>query len=198
MIKREVFVKAYDLILMVVANEPDNKIVGRTLLQKKVYFLNEMIKGSIRFIPHFYGPYSRNIANSVDSLVSTGIILEKTESLPQFQTPWGDSTRYSYHLSNDVDYEKIEKILKRNMGSQYDKALESLLEINKLPEANDYHSLSIAAKVRQILKEKRKLKISAFSKEAKSLGWNITQPEIDKAINLLKELKLIRVGGGNP
>ena len=67
----------YDLILTVVANEPKDLVLGRTLLQKKLFFLNELISESIQFSPHYYGPYSRDVAETVDSLVSAGILRDR-------------------------------------------------------------------------------------------------------------------------
>jgi uncharacterized protein YwgA len=83
-----------DLVLAVVQGEPQQKMVGRTLLQKKVFFVNELLKGTIAFLPHYYGPYSREVASAVDSLVSAGLLTERPERFPEYDTPWGESAPF--------------------------------------------------------------------------------------------------------
>lgn len=87
------------LVLAVVENEPGNHVVGRTLLQKKIFFLKEMISEQVKFFPHYYGPYSREVAGAVDSLVSAGILKEIAENYPSVETAWGNplDTPTSWH-----------------------------------------------------------------------------------------------------
>jgi hypothetical protein len=65
------------------------------------------------------------------------------------------------------------------------KALDS---INSRPEASDYKSLSIAAKVLQILKNKGSMRIRDFPSEAKKLKWNLSENDVKKAVEFLKNL----------
>lgn len=183
---------SFDLVLAVVANEPRGGVLGRTLLQKKVFFLNEMIQGPVRFFPHYYGPYSRQVAETIDSLVTAGIIVERAESCLHFQTPWGESTRYSYALADDKKKEKILSILKARIGEEkYSMVSRELARINERPEARNYKQLSIAAKVSQILKEKRSVLLSDFPKEAGKLNWKLSQGDVKKAAEFLKVIGLL-------
>ena len=179
----------YDLILLVVSEEHESKLVGRTLLQKKIYFLNELLHGPIRFSPHNYGPFSPQVARAVDSLVAAGILNEEAEKVIPLEMPWGESTRYQYVIK---DKQEISKIVRKNAPKEYDAALSSLQKLNSRPEAQDYRTLSIAAKVHQILRLKGKLKKSEFPKEARKLGWrNLRKPDIDKAVEFLSSLELL-------
>jgi uncharacterized protein YwgA len=183
---------AYDLVLAVLANEPNGRMLGRTSLQKKVFFLKEMISAPIRFFPHHYGPYSREIAEAVDSLVSAGILKETVESFPSFQTPWGESTRYSYNFPGNIQ-SKIIFILEEGLGERiYSKIRKALKKINDCPEAKDYKSLSIAAKVLQILNEKGEMKVNDFPKEAKKLRWNLNTNDVKKAATFIKGIGLLK------
>jgi hypothetical protein len=183
--------QAIDTVLAVIALEPEKRVVGRTLLQKKLYLLNELMSSGIRFQPHYYGPYSRDVAEAVDSLVSAGLIIERTESMPFETTPWGDSTRYSYSLGGDLG-EKIEQFLEADYPAEYPRLKKRLAKINSCPESFDYRALSIAAKVHQILKLKGTLKIAQFPREAKRLGWRLRPKDVGKAAKFLEGLNLIK------
>lgn len=180
-----------DLVLSVLVNEPEGAVLGRTLLQKKLFFLNEMISGPVRFYPHYYGPYSREVSEAVDSLVSAGILRERVEVFPSFQTPWGESTRYSYDFPENVR-DRVSSIVKNRIGKEiFSRLCEELKQINDRPEANDYKSLSIAAKVLQILKEKEEMHVSDFPTEAKRLRWRLTTKDVNKAAEFLKGIGLL-------
>lgn len=181
----------YDLVLAVLANEPEGCMVGRTLLQKKLYFLKEITSARIQFYPHYYGPYSREVAETVDSLVSAGILRERAESFPSFETPWGESTRYSYDFSSNVR-DVISDILEKRMGrTRYSRIRKILETINGRPEANDYKLPSIAAKVFQILNEKGEMRLSDFPKEARKLKWKLNTNDVKKAASFLKGIGLL-------
>ena len=47
-----------DLILLVIGNEKNKNLQGRTILQKKLYFLSVLKEIDLGFGPHYYGPYS--------------------------------------------------------------------------------------------------------------------------------------------
>ncbi len=179
------------LVLAVVANEPKDSSLGRTLLQKKMYFLNEMLNKSIDFYPHYYGPYSRKVADTVDSLVSASILKERVESFPSVSTPWGDYTRYSYVLPEKVQ-KTINDILKNRLGeNQYNIVQEKLKKINEYSDASDYKLMSIASKVLQILKIRGALNLKDFSKEAAKLKWNLKQSQVKRAAQFLTYLNLL-------
>jgi uncharacterized protein YwgA len=180
--------RPYDLILMVVSEEPRSTLVGRTLLQKKIYFLNELLHGSVSFSPHNYGPFSAQVARAVDSLVAAGILDEEAEKVTPVETPWGESTRYQYVVR---DKQKISEIIRKNAPGEYDTASSCLKKLNARPEARDYKTLSIAAKVHQILRLKKKLRINEFPKEADKLGWKLKKPDIDRAVKFLSSLGML-------
>lgn len=51
-----------DIILLVIKGEKDDELRGRTLLQKKLYFLSVMMEHDLGFTDHYYGPYSSYVA----------------------------------------------------------------------------------------------------------------------------------------
>ena len=53
-----------DILILVVKSEGENGLRGRTLLQKKIYFLSELMDVDLGFSPHYYGPYSSYVAST--------------------------------------------------------------------------------------------------------------------------------------
>ena len=53
--------------------EGRKRISGRTLLQKKLYFLSVLNQEAFGYRPHYYGPYSQLVADNVGSTVPGGI-----------------------------------------------------------------------------------------------------------------------------
>ena len=92
-----------DLILLVIGNEEDKSLQGRTILQKKLYFLSVLKGIELGFGPHYYGPYSSWVAENLDILVSARFLKEVTETFPTDQNIFGEIRRHTYSLTPDGD-----------------------------------------------------------------------------------------------
>ena len=139
------------------------------------------------------GPFSTEVAQTVNGLVSTGIVREWKESFPTQQTPWGESTRYGYEIIDNVRTSVL-KHLNDTMGADsYKQLIDALDKINRNDESQDYHALSIAAKVYQILKEKGELCLSDFPAEAKKLKWELIPEDVTKAAKFLEKIGLLKL-----
>ncbi len=108
---------AADAILATVA-ATGAPLQGRTSLQKLVYFEAENSLVDAKFKPHFYGPYSEDVANAVDSMVALGYLKENVTVLGEQTDPWlaavsGEVKVYSYEL-NDEGKQLAEEIEKRH------------------------------------------------------------------------------------
>ena len=68
-----------DVLLLVVEREGKDGLHGRTLLQKKLYFLSVLQKANFGFSAHYYGPYSAFVAEHLNGLVEDSIFKEVTE-----------------------------------------------------------------------------------------------------------------------
>ena len=94
-----------DILLLVVKEAGESGLRGRTLLQKKVYFLSELMKVDLGFSAHYYGPYSGSVAGNLASLVSHGFIKENTEVFET--TPprnvFGEIHRHTYFLTDEAE-----------------------------------------------------------------------------------------------
>jgi len=113
------------------------KIEGRKRLQKLVCILKHgrEVPFSFNFKPYYYGPYSEELTDAVDTLVGLGLLMEKKEILSSGiskyvyeLTPQGNE-KVEEHIKNitsDIDIEKFETLTQELEGkSTEDLVLES-------------------------------------------------------------------------
>ena len=136
-----------DLILLVIGSENNKSLRGRTTLQKKLYFLSVLEKTDLGFGPHYYGPYSSLVAENLDILVSARFLKEVTETFSTDRNIFGEIRRHTYSLTPDGDI-IMDEIKKEAEYTNWKQALDRL---NRQESANDFNTLSIAAKVYYIV-----------------------------------------------
>ena len=85
----------------------DGRITGRTVLQKWIYFLSEMLDENHGFNPHYYGPYSAQVAEANSELKALGYV-DEDRTIYGWSHYGFEMARYDYSLTDD-GY----KILKR-------------------------------------------------------------------------------------
>lgn len=170
-----------DAVMLLLEAEEGAIIVGRTLLQKKMYFASELVKVDFGFRPHYYGPYSQTIADAVNSLVTNGFVKESVETFPGDSSVFGERRRHSYSLTGDG-----QNVL-RAIGSQpqLEEWRVAFAKVNSHPVAKDFDLLSVAAKIHLIVKAKGKVSEGEILKQAKAFGWDISPPDIDKVSDYL-------------
>ena len=178
-----------NLILLVIASEDENRLRGRTLLQKKLYFLSELKRVDHGFRPHYYGPYSSLVAEDLDILVSARFLKEVTETFSTDRNIFGEIRRHTYYLTPDGDTIMAE-IRKDDEYVNWKQALDTL---NSQSLASDFNMLSIAAKVYYIVNQQGSATPEQIRKVAKEFGWSIEDPDIESVLSFLKALSLISV-----
>lgn len=183
-----------DEVVILTLNYSDEKMIaGRTLLQKTLYFLNEMLDLGVDFTPYYYGPYSTEITEVTSSLKATGIIDERVERFPAFNFRVTYEPRlYRYQLT-DIGGELADLLEKREKPRAEE--IKAILEkMKNLGTSDDYKNLSIAAKMHQILRiEKKHMTPEEILEEAKSIGWDIEEKEAESAIAFLENMGLIKI-----
>lgn len=178
-----------DLVLLIIASSGKGGLQGRTLLQKLSYFINESEDSGISFFPHYYGPYSEEVANAVDSLVATRLVQESPIVFGIATSPSSELKRYDYSLT---EAGKKSFYLISNEEVATSKRIHKLAQKIGQSVGSDYHTLSIAAKTHHILKtQKRALNPKQIAKVAKSFGWPMKPPQIKQVCNFLAELGLV-------
>ena len=175
--------RVHDLILLVISKEEGRSLRGRTLLQKKLYFLSMLKRGDFGFRPHYYGPYSSWVAENLDALVGIGFLKEVTETFPAREKIFGEVRRHTYSLTDHG--ETVIHEIEKEKG--YEEWKEAIKRLNAQPLTGDFNKLSIAAKVHYILSEKENVTPEQIRDTAKQYNWDITDSDVNGVIKFLKE-----------
>ncbi len=177
------------IVLSLLANEDNKSIQGKTLLQKKIYFIGILVNEDFGYKPHYYGPFSAKVDEALDDLIAARLVREHIEKFTAIDEYGFGMRRYNYTITDDGEMVFNEEIV--NKLPQYEsikKTVEQIESAGKL----EYFDLSIAAKAYYILrKENRPKTNSQIINEARSLGWNIEESHLKKAVSFLGKLGLV-------
>ncbi len=179
-----------DILILVVKSEGENGLRGRTLLQKKIYFLSELMDVDLGFSPHYYGPYSSYVASHLDSLVNCRLLREVTESFStdsEDQNVFGEMRRHTYSIPDNVEpvWQDIQK------KPQFDEWQDALKRINEHEISKDFNKLSIAAKGHYIVSWKGNGTYQQVRQVAKEYEWDVSENDIESVSTFLTELGLV-------
>jgi uncharacterized protein YwgA len=159
----------------------DGSVAGRTAIQKIGYFDSIRLGLDMKYKPHFYGPYSPLLDESLMDLIASDYVEEIART-----TVYG-RTLYSYRLTDDG------KELVKQLEGKYRKSLRTMKSVanrcNKF--GNNIYVLSYAAKVHYLLSQKGE---SMSSDEAiqtgKQFNWKLSEKDIESGVQLLSSLRL--------
>jgi len=155
--------------------------VGRTTLQKLLYFASR--KGIVQasFRPYYYGPYAEDVYITLQNLVSLGFVDERMESYtsghPGYQymiTPDGREI-LSNHAQDSGDLDRIIDLARRHFR----------LSQGMLAAAAKVHFILINYDVPKTLE--------AITYEASNLGWEVTTDDAKNVVAFLRDLDLVKV-----
>ena len=173
-----------DKILLVVGSEEGSgkSFRGRTILQKKLYFLSVLNRQhDLGFRPHYYGPYSRLVAENLDILVYARFLKEVTETFPTDRNIFGEIRRHTYSLDrSDVKdvMDEIEKEIEDDEYEDWKRALETLTWTT-IGDAILIRSQSLRKSI-TLSTGKKAPQPNRFSKKLqKSMVWNIDDKQAD-------------------
>lgn len=166
------------------------KIMGKTLLQKRAYFVSTLLDLGFEFKPHYYGPYSPDIDEGLSQNKSLGFIQEQTHGLGAEDTVGFEVRRYDYSITSDGRQILID--IKKNHSSDWKEILKCSIMMKDAGDIGDYIMLSVAAKTFYILnKRNNTMTTDEISRKARSLGWDIKPSMIDKTASFLEKLSLV-------
>lgn len=179
--------EAKHAVLLAIQAEDSGKIVGRTLLQKKLYFAARLVGAEMGFRPHYYGPYSQEVADATDSDVINRFIEEQVEVFGDSNV-FGERRRHSYALTSDGN-ELLDSI-----SDDPDTAAwkDSFVRINEHSISSDFNLLSVAAKVLTILGDIKQGTAAEVSAQASEYGWKITEQQHKEVVRFLRSLSLTK------
>lgn len=176
---------ASDAILLVVDQESGKIVRGRTLLQKKLYFLSVLCDLDFGFGPHFYGPYSSLVSGELGALLSVGFLEESSKSSDERVGKARDLRRYDYRLTS-AGQEVVASYA--DWVQPYNEAIR---QINAHPIARNANLLSVAAKVHLIVSQLGTATEDDIRLRASELGWDLSDTDLDGVVQYLTHLHLV-------
>jgi len=180
--------KSSDFVLYLLHASGGN-IQGRTLLQKRSFFVGELCHIDMGFDAHYYGPYSAEIDNSVSELRSLGFIDEANIGFGVARGGF-EMKRYDYRLTNDG--REVVDFLRGSHSEDYNRISAGVQRIANAGDP-DYMELSIAAKAYFILKKRRKpMSRAELAREAQKFDWVIDAASLDRAVTFLEQMGLTK------
>lgn len=161
--------------------------IGRTALQKLIFFAKQQGLTDVSYHPHYYGPYSREVASTLLNLVAAGWVQESCESWPDGSV-FGERRRYSYRLS-ETGKAALQSLVGQHCPEV--KKLQELVRICRQKTGLDFHTLSLAAKTCFLRTALGKaLTPEEIEQQARSWGWQVKKDEVPKVADLLDALQL--------
>jgi hypothetical protein len=180
-----------DAIIVTLGAAADN-VIGRTAIQKLIYFESIMNLVDANYRPHYYGPYSSEIAGTIQELTALGFVEEKLETKETTGYFVSDEwKRYCYRLTNEGS--GFLSAAKKDDPETFDKIFEVVRICGWISNFNP-KILSWAAKVHYIESHNdTTMDSKEIISNAKEMGWELTEENIKIAIDLLDDLKLIKL-----
>jgi uncharacterized protein YwgA len=164
---------------------------GKTKLQKLVYIVGILTRSleELGYRPHFYGPYSDDVAAAVTHLKTIGGI-EQSVSDWGYNSSGFEIRRYDYTF-NDSGRQYAQGLARQN--SERGKAIQNAVRIYNQAGDRDYMSLSIAAKTFFLLDHKKAPASDAeLTGLAARFGWSVTPDQVRNAVDYLVSLGLVQ------
>ena len=180
-----------DKLVLLIVSEAGKPLRGKTLLQKRAYFLSKMLGLDLAYRPHYYGPYSPEVEEGLARSKSLGFIEERTLGFGMSDQIGFEVRRYDYELTDDG--KEIMSNLKKRFPDQYEKVSKCLKSLVKAGDSGDHVMLSIAAKAFHILQdEEAPMTSDDIRKAASKIGWQIDPQSLDRSVSFLEKLELIK------
>lgn len=175
-------------VLLLAYKAFDGSMRGKTLLQKRVYFLSVVLDMGLGYDAHYYGPYSEDVSSANSELKSLGYISESSST-------WGfdprgfEMARYDFNLTEsgirmaDRKAERHEELWQR---------IQSATKVLKEAGDLDYMELSIAAKAYFVLTRLNgKATLEDIAGMLPKFGWSVTKQQLEEATAFLAKANLV-------
>ncbi len=175
-------------VLLLAYKAFDGSMRGKTLLQKRVYFLSVVLDIGLGYDAHYYGPYSEEISSANSELKSLGYISESSST-------WGfdqrgfEMARYDYRLTESGERIAERKVERHELLWQ---RIESAAKVLKEAGNLDYMELSIAAKAYFVLTRLNgKATLEDIAGMLPKFGWSVSKEQLEKATEFLAKADLV-------
>jgi len=163
-------------------------IPGRTLLQKRAFFVTELLGEDfgLKFDAHYYGPFSSTVEGTTTQLKNLGFLQESNTGFGILSDGF-EVRRYDYALTEDGKF----LVGRLRETPEYKRISDATHRILAAGDPN-YMELSIAAKAYFILKKKegKGMSVAELIKEAEKYSWNIPPQSVKRAVAFLASIDL--------
>lgn len=177
-----------DKLVLLIIDEAGGSLKGKTLLQKRGYFLSRLLGMDLGYRPHYYGPYSPELEDALNRAKALGFVEERTLAFGVGDDVGFEVRRYDFTLTDDGT--EIVKFLREQNPAECDMIHQCLRRLAEAGDTGDYMLLSVAAKTHYILSERQAaMTASEIRSAAKELGWNIDLKSTEKAVSFLEALR---------
>jgi len=184
-------VNTYDFVHLAL-HAMGGEIAGKTKLQKTVYFLGVMTDclEELGYGAHYYGPYSAEVAEGADRLVSLGFVDVSVSGDWGIDSRGFEVARYDYKL-NDEGKRVAEQ--KKSRFPDVPSSIERAAEKLRTRGDQHYMNLSIAAKIHFMLgKKEGEATLDELCELAADFGWSVSPDQARDAATFLHSLGLVR------
>lgn len=179
--------RARELFLLML-DHAEGRISGKTLVQKRAYFLNLLLDLGLSYSPHYYGPYSAELDAAIGQCKALGFVDEHVTSYGYVSNGF-EIKRYDYVLTQDGQI--VVDAIKRREPTLCKRIRSCLDEIGQAGQL-DYVKLSVAAKTVHILLTNRgTLSKHQIAEQAKEFGWDISERDVEEVMGFLKKLNVV-------
>ena len=172
-----------DAILLILHSAPDG-IRGKTAIQKIAYFVSIKTGINMNFFAHYYGPYSRNVAATLQSLSDFDFVDKDVK--------FTRKNRFMHVFNLNDDGKSIVNDIIKEYPNEY-RIIKDVVETIE-PFGQNYDILSWASKIYYVLHEKGKpITEDEIIKLAERHDWKLINTEIESAKKLLLSLELLKI-----
>lgn len=179
-------IDVFDTIALTLYANDNNKITGRTAIQKLIYFHTMTVENLhiSDYVHYFYGPFSHYVANALESMSEFSFIDRRVIS-SYYET-------YEYELTRKgIEYAKDAK---RKYLDEFE-TISQIVQICKEYNGLTSTSLSYAAKAHYILAKSGNGHSGYSAKDvreiAKDFDWEISPDDAQNGLELLQKLDLV-------
>jgi uncharacterized protein YwgA len=179
----------YDFVHLVIHAAGDS-VQGRTKLQKLVYFVGALTGNLERlgYRPHYYGPYSPDVAGAVQELRGLKFLEQQVSSAGSVSHQGFEVSRYDYKLTDEGKEVAEEKA--NAEPESWQKLADAIQRIHSA-NGQDYVRLAIAAKTHLITKSAGQvLPSNVLKSKAAEHGWTFSPDQYDEALRFLERVGL--------
>jgi uncharacterized protein len=175
-------------VLLLAYKAFDSNMKGKTLLQKRVYFLSVVLDMGLGYDAHYYGPYSEDISSANSELKSLGYISESSSSWGYDQRGF-EMTRYDYRLTDAGT--RIADRKAEQFPGLWDRVRNAATVLKQAGNL-DYMELSIAAKAYFVLTRLNgKATLEDIAEMLPKFGWSVSKEQLEKATEFLGKANLV-------